>query len=216
MYGKVQSIFPDATVFIIAAGPSVADVDPEDLRGFPTIVVNLSFEVAPWADILYFSDRRFFKWHETGILAFAGMKMTCQTEKRLNHPAILNLRKYKLKGLATDPHYVCTGNNSGYAAINVAFHAGATRIVLIGFDMKSQNGKHHWHEDHPVVYKEKVYQKMCPHFESLVKPLTAAGVECFNTSMDSAITCFPKIPLKKILDECWFREENFLQRVPIV
>jgi len=211
MFGRVQPIFPEATVFVIAAGPSVAEVDLEDIRGFPTIVVNRSFEAAPWADVLYFSDRRFYRWHKEAILAFAGIKFTATHEKHLKHPAITNLRKYKMKGLATDAHYVGTGNNSGYAAINVAYHAGAGRIVLIGFDMKSQNGRQHWHENHPVVYKDLIYAKMIPHFQSLVEPLTAVGVECINTSMDSAITCFPKVPLAKIMDETWFREESQLR-----
>ncbi len=224
MYGRVQPIFPGLTVFVIGSGPSLSEVDLEDLRGFPTIVVNKSYEAAPWADILYFSDRRFYMWYTDAIHTFRGQKFTAVTEKRLNHPAITNLRKYKMRGLATDAGYVCTGNNSGYAAINVAYHAGASRIILLGFDLKSDNGRHHWHSNHPVHFsvsetlseeekaeiwnqrQEKVYRKMVPHFETLVEPLTATGVEVLNTSMDSALTCFPKIPLKQIMDETWFRE----------
>ncbi len=215
MYGRVDVVFPAATVFIIAAGPSVGEVELNDIRGLPTIVVNKSFEAAPWADILYFSDARFFRWYESGILGFAGLKYTGATVKRLSHPAITNLRKHRLKGLALDPTHFCTGNNSGYAAINLAYHTGADRIVLIGFDQQSQNGRHHWHADHPVVYQEKVYRKMIPHFASLVDPLTDAGVECVNTSMDSQITCFPKVPLGTILENCWsLVESHRLQEMP--
>ena len=129
------------------------------------------------------------------------------TERKLNHPAIVNLRKKSFKGLALDPGFVCTGNNSGYAGINVAFHTGARRICLLGFDMKSQDGRHHWHGDHPVAYAEKVYSKQLPHFPSLVQPLSHAGVEVFNCNLDSELKCFPKIPLEKVLEEEWYLAE---------
>ncbi len=214
MYGSVIPIFKDQTVFVVASGPSLLEVDLEQLRGFPVIAINRGFEAIPWADMLYFSDLRFWRWYETGILAFCGTKYTVNSERKINHPAIVNLRKKSYQGLALDPEYVCTGNNSGYAGINVAFHTGARRIVLLGFDMKSQDGRHHWHGDHPVVYADKVYRKMLPHFQSLVEPLSQAGVEVFNCNLDSELKCFPKIPLQKVLEECFYLAEPGLEMTP--
>ena len=40
--------------------------------------------------------------------------------------------------------------NSGAGAINLAYHFGARRILLVGMDMKpGPNGEKHWHPDHP-------------------------------------------------------------------
>jgi len=213
MYGQILRLWPEETVFVVASGPSLVDVDLEQLRGFPVIAVNRGFEAVPWAQFLYFSDARFFRWYEAGILAFTGSKFTVTSERKLNHPAITNLRKFSYKGLALDPHYLCTGNNSGYAAINVAFHTGASRICLLGFDMKSQDGRHHWHGDHPVAYQEKVYRKLLLHFPTLVEPLSKAGVEVFNCNLDSELKCFPKIPLQKVLEECWYLAESDLSEM---
>jgi hypothetical protein len=214
MYGRILRLWPEQTVFVVACGPSLASVDLELIRGFPVIAVNRSFEAVPWADILYFSDARFFRWYETGILAFQAQKYTVTSERKLNHPAITNLRKFSYQGLAGDPHYVCTGNNSGYAAINVAFHTGARRICLLGFDMKSQKGRHHWHGDHPVAYQEKVYRKLLLHYPTLITPLSNAGVEVFNCNLDSDLKCFPLIPLQRVLDECWSSAASELSELP--
>ena len=61
MYGSVLPIFRDQTVFVVASGPSLADVDLEQLRGLNVIAINRSYEAVPWAEILYFSDARFFR-----------------------------------------------------------------------------------------------------------------------------------------------------------
>ena len=96
---------------------------------------------------------------------------------------------------------VRTGRNSGYQCINLAFHLGVSRIVLLGYDMRCDNsGRSHWFGDHPHPTKSTVYQQvMVKHFETLVKPLKARGVEVINCTPGSAIECFPKVPLADLL-----------------
>lgn len=53
------------------------------------------------------------------------------------------------KGLSRDPEWLNRGGNSGYQAINLAYHLGAQKIVLLGYDMSHDNGKAHWFGNHP-------------------------------------------------------------------
>ncbi len=80
----------------------------------------------------------------------------------------------------------------------MAIAAGASRVVLIGYDMKyAVNGKTHWHEGHPVKvpdgYYRNVYTRM---FETL-----KTDVEILNASLDTALTCFVRCDLESILPD---------------
>ena len=40
------------------------------------------------------------------------------------------------------------GGNSGHAAIDLAYNRGATRIILLGYDMQGKDFEAHWHGKH--------------------------------------------------------------------
>lgn len=199
---SVPLLWPGRTVFIIGAGPSLYDMDLTPLRAQPTIAINRMAEVYPWASMLYFSDDRVLRWYRDMVLRFPGVKICGQSRRKVDHPDIINLKRGAKKGLSKNPKVYCHGNNSGYAAINVAYLAGAMRIVLLGFDQKRDDrDRDHCHPDHPVVNRPKVYDKTLPWFETLVDPLTHEGVEVLNCTPDSALRCFPKVPLGAVLED---------------
>ena len=103
-------------------------------------------------------------------------------------------------GLETKPTGIRTGRNSGYQAINLAVHLGAKRIVLLGYDMRFQGKKSHWHGGHPVEIRDTVFENsMLPCFPSLVKPLAKLGVEVLNATPGSALTVFPMVELENVI-----------------
>jgi hypothetical protein len=66
------------------------------------------------------------------------------------YPALQLLQVSGQPGLDLRPGWVRTGGHSGYTAINLAVHLGATRIVLLGYDMMaSPQGAHHFFGAHP-------------------------------------------------------------------
>jgi len=83
-------------------------------------------------------------------------------------------------GLSDDPAFVCTGGNSGYAAINLAYLKGAQQIQLFGYDM---------HPDDHVLYEQ-----WSPRFRSMIPQLKKRGVTVINRNPDSYIDAFPKFP----------------------
>jgi hypothetical protein len=93
------------------------------------------------------------------------------------------------------------GRNSGYQAINLAVHLGAAQIILLGYDMQfGRRGEHHWFGPHPSRVPPPV-DLFLRHFPTLVKPLQQRGVSVVNCSPSTALTCFPRRPLRDELLE---------------
>lgn len=105
------------------------------------------------------------------------------------------LRNSGREGLSTEADGVCNGRNSGYQAVNLAVLAGAKRIVLLGYDMRFQNGKQHWFGNHPIPNVEHDFTQNAKHFRTMVEPLRELGVEVVNCSPGTFIDAFPRVPL---------------------
>lgn len=97
-----------------------------------------------------------------------------------------------------------TGLNGGYQAVNLAITAmgGAAaegKILLLGYDMKYQGEKSHWHGGHPEKVGEDMYKvTYLKYFRELPRHLPK-GVEIINCSNDSRIDCFRRIPVEEAL-----------------
>lgn len=91
------------------------------------------------------------------------------------------------------------GGNSGYQAINLAFHTGAKRIVLLGFDMQRTDGKAHWFGNHPGnMQVPSPYADWLHKFEQLAADLKVQGVEVLNCTRETALTCFERVSLDAV------------------
>lgn len=92
------------------------------------------------------------------------------------------------------------GANSGYQAIGLAWHLGAERIVLIGYDMQRTGGKSHWHGDHPRGLSNAIgVRGWARHFDPLARDLQAGGVDVINCTIETAIDCFPRADLRDVI-----------------
>lgn len=96
------------------------------------------------------------------------------------------------------PNGVGTGQNSGFQAINIAYLAGAHRVLLLGFDMQSRDGKAHWFGDHPIATQESWFSAFLQNFARLARFLPA-GFEIINCTPGGALNCFPRMPLDEAL-----------------
>ena len=157
--------------------------------------VNDAYTLAPWADILYACDSKWWGWHK-GVPGFEGQKYTLAPQAAARWPAIKVLRGSARPGLDPDPGKLCTGRNSGYQAINLAVHLGASRILLLGYDM--QGRQKHFFGVHPDR-STPPFQSCLKAFGTLVEPLKASGVEIINCTRSTALVCFPRRPLEDVL-----------------
>jgi hypothetical protein len=183
----------DEIMYVVAGGPSLHNYDWRRLADKRVIAVNRAYETVPGAEAVYFSDRRFFDWHKTTLLGHAGRLIT---GAKMDHPAVERYTLTGHKGLDLTPGCLRSGNNSGYAAINLAVHLGAKIIILLGFDMCFDGQRTHWHSGYVVANRQKQFSKMLPFFDTLKPALDKIGVTVINACSTSQIEAFVKIPLE--------------------
>ena len=96
------------------------------------------------------------------------------------------------------------GGNSGYQAVNLAYLFGATKIILLGFDMQRTNGEVHYFGNHPY-HKAKqgprpeILHSWCKNFDKLAVDLNKMGVKVINATRQTALTCFPRANIEDIV-----------------
>jgi len=198
-YTKVEPIWKGETVYLIGGGPSLKGFTWNSLRGKKTIAINKALKFYPHADAVYWTDGRVFTWLEEEINNFKGLKYTIRPKAYPGHVNLL--RRGKKFGIETSPNSVAHGNNSGYAAINLAIHLGAKRIVLLGYDMGQTSEGSHFHDGYPVnatgakIYKEQ----FLPGFDILKDALKGKDIQIYNACPTSNLKIFPRITIADAL-----------------
>ena len=197
----VEPKFEGEDVFVIASGFSLRDQDPESLRGKKLIVINHSYRWAPFAEVWFWMDREFFEVARDNIRKWKGLAVTTCTSCKVDMPRKIKLIDTpQVHGLCKDPTGVASGKTSGHSAINLAYHMGAKRIILLGYDMRIQyGGRTHFADDlvseFPWMYKNI----MIPAFPKIAADLEKAGVPVLNATPNSALEVFPKVDLENVL-----------------
>lgn len=191
------------TVAVLATGPSLTPDVAEAVRqaGIRTIAISDAFRLAPWADILWSCDAKWWLQHAQDALKFSGRKATL--DGSCPFPQVYQLQNGGQVGYDERPTHLRTGGNSGHQAVHLAAHLGAARIILCGFDMRIVNGQRHFFGDHPKpLDKNSPYPEFISDFEFLAEALKDRGVQVVNTTPNSALRCFPSASLEKELHRC--------------
>lgn len=196
---------------VVGGGPSLTPEQLGEVRcardaagpaRLRVIAVNDAYRLAPWADLLFFADSKWWGWHKDRpeFKDYKGERCSVfPNGGEIADPEVHLLRYDSAEGLSTDPQYLRTGSNSAYMSVNVAVLAGATRVVLIGVDAKPGAKKQsHWFGDHPDRTKPP-YRHMVQAFREMKPLLDKAGVEVINASPGSAVTAFPQMELGEAL-----------------
>lgn len=197
---RVEPIWAGETVYIIGGGPSLETFNWNSLVGKRTIAINKAILSYPMADAMYWTDSRVYGWYKQDIDKFKGPKYTIR--HHASYPADVKvLRKSNKFGLEESKDALCHGNNSGYAAINLAYLMGAKKIVLLGYDMHNDGTKGHYHDGYPVpVTGDNIYRdQFVPGFQILADLLKQKKVEVYNASVRSSLTVWPRISFDQAL-----------------
>jgi|TARA_Y100000310_G_scaffold335800_2_gene418738 hypothetical protein len=197
----VPQLWKGETVCILGSGPSAKAADADYVHGKARlIVVNNAFRLAPWADLLYACD---FNWwqeyknpRDGGLswVDFEGL-LVSQDARAVD---ALRVPSEDKPGLSLDPLRIHQGANGGYQALNLAVLLGASRVLLLGFDMKGA----HFHQDHPSGLNnpdQQHYARWMENYQTTLPDLKRAGVEVINCTWGSALKCYPKKRLKQSL-----------------
>lgn len=199
MTWSVPRMWEGETIAVLASGPSMSREIADQVRaaGLKAIAINTTFRLAPWADLLHASDHRWWdKYHkETEAIEFAGLKTACE---RTSFKDVNVLTSTGSTGFDDDPSHVRSGGNSGYAAIHIAAHAGAKRILLLGYDMHGD----HWHGRHPEPLRnagDGIFNRWLTWYDTLSPELTKRGIEVVNCTSGSHLKVWPIQPLEQAI-----------------
>lgn len=198
-YSNIEKIWPGETVYLIGGGPSLKNFKWNSLTGKKTIAINKAIKFYPNADAMYWTDGRIYAWHKEEIHEFKGLKYTIRAMPYSTDVKIL--RRGKKFGFEPSPNTISHGNNSGYAAINLAIHLGAKKIVLLGYDMGMTAEGTHFHDGYPVnATSAKIYQEQfLPGFDILKNELRGKDIQIFNASPTSNLKTFTKVTIEEAL-----------------
>lgn len=192
------------TVVCVAAGPSAKEADLELVRGrAKVIVINESWRLAPWADVLYACDPKWWKLRGPKPEEFAGLRVTQDLPYALEAKIKrVGLSHGKNEVLTETPGLLGWGYNSGFHALNMAVQAKAKRVILVGYDMSIARGAH-WHGRHEVGLSNpdaKAVERFRVTLDAQAERLKLLGVEVLNTSARSALVGFRKVDLREALN----------------
>jgi hypothetical protein len=190
----VPKLWPESTVVCIGTGASLTREDVERCHrpDVHVIAVNDAYKMAPWADVLYACDCKWWLWHK-GAPTFAGLKYSL--EKNAARFGVTVLRQAGLNGLEPKPDGLRTGKSSGYQAVNLAVHLGARKIVLLGYDYR---GLTHYFGSHPDG-SHPPHMVCLKHFATLVEPLAQLGIVVINATRHTDLKVFPCQPIEEAL-----------------
>jgi hypothetical protein len=172
---------------VVASGPTATAEPLEPYRDRAKfIVINDSWKLAPWADVLFACDEAW--WHaNNGCPQFKGRRVTASPNCMKQYGIDL---------------FCSTGANSGLRGIYLAQRLGANPICMVGFDMHSRNGVH-WHKPYeherlrnPGANEMRTWRNET---EWAAERFKAKGVFVVNCTPGSALTKYPYIPLGIVL-----------------
>lgn len=198
----IEPIWKGGTAVIIAGGPSfnlkqnrlIAQARMQPASMVRVIAINDAIYGAWWADWLHACDSLWWYHHIQSVHTFPGIKTTLAED--VPEPWVTGyLENTGCEGFDPDPSKCRTGANSAYQAMHIAIHAGVSRIILVGVDMKrSDKGDVHWFGNHPQHFMSdhvNFEKTMIPHFAGLKPALSERGIEVINASPGTALHAFP-------------------------
>jgi hypothetical protein len=193
--------------YLVGGGPSLEGFNWKLLRGRRTIAVNVAFyNFEP--TIIFSMDTRCLNWIVGGTYEnkFPGLRerfekttaykvwlltYTAQLREDIFVVRVLKNYDYGLREFSWDLRAgIGHGNNSGFAAFNLAVLLGANPIYLLGYDMKHKDGKSHFHGGHPIPQDEAKAISYAAAFEKIAPELAKRGIRIINLNPDSGLRCF--------------------------
>jgi hypothetical protein len=193
------------TLTILATGHSLTKAQVNYVKRSVTDVmaINESFLMAPWADYLYAGDTKW--WEHYGELVqqrFNGELFTISkpASEKAPYPEYVegSNRENSAGGLCVARGHVYYGGNSGHVALNLAYHFGYDRVILLGFDLHGG----HWFKDgfRPAhLNRESPYEHFKCTLGAILTDLDNHGVLVYNCTPNSKLPYIPYTPLEEVL-----------------
>jgi hypothetical protein len=208
-----------ATASSLTRGGGAASASSEAALRSPAkarTAVNNAYLLAPWADLLYFADAEWWEWHTRGVRVneldarevayrfaeFGGQKATVDVSANRVQDSSVYVLRTTHERWSEGSDTIATGLNSGYQALNIAGLAGASRVILLGFDMRQDAQlRSNWHNGHARSANAGTLECFAREMDQLAPIVAARGIEVINCTPGSALRAFPRGELESLLPD---------------
>jgi len=189
---------------IMGSGPSLCAGDAAYVRGKARVmVINTSFRMAPWADVLYTNDHDWLGIFLRELYGGFNGEIWCGHPQLAGVEGIHHIPFDKTAvGLKPQPGHIAWGMNSGGAGLSLACnHFAACAVVLLGFDQQWTDGQPRWHGAHPegLQNQKPGFHRWAVWFRQAAADAAAAGIEIINCSRETSLDCFTRKDLRAVL-----------------
>lgn len=150
------------------------------VRHLPTVAVSDAYQIVPWAAAVVACDANWWRQHPAARASAA--------EKWCANGDFKDVPRMRRSGIYTN-------TNSGLLGLYYAVGQGATRVLLLGIDMK---GTHYFgqHKNLPNTPPSR-FQFFIEQFRDASKRI--GSTEVINCNPDSALDVFPRMTLEEAL-----------------
>jgi hypothetical protein len=204
-YWSPEPLFKGETIFCLGGGPSLTAEICARVRGRRSIAVNSSAVLAPWASVLFFTDSGWYEPRRELVANWPGLVVSMsRTAKRELPDKVKRVQgqgdPQALPGFSRGPHVVQQGRSSGHTAVSLAIALGASRVVLLGYDMRFVEGREHFHGEYKGPRDMDIYaREFVPGFAGWSEAARAVGVDIVNATEGSALKEFRFMSLDEVL-----------------
>lgn len=154
----------------------------DSVRGNLVGAINNAYEFAPWAEFLAANDQNWWRNHPAAY-DFSGLKYSANQIKGVQQIHGSN---------------VVRNSNSGVLGLECAKQLGATRIFLLGFDMRGThffgsytNGCGNTSSNTRELHKKQFWQW----------GRSNKNISVINCTPSSALECFPAGDIRRYIDD---------------
>lgn len=200
-FWPIEPLYRGQTIFCLASGPSLTAEICAKVRGRRRIVVNTSCMLAPDADVLFFTDSGWYEPRREIVKNWPGHVMSMSRTAKRELPDKVK----RIQGCG-DPMFppifrpgaafIQQGRSSGHTAVSLAISLGASKVVLLGYDMRVVGDREHHHTEYTGPRDLQQYARdFVPAFNGWYDAARKVGVEIVNATPGSAVTEFPFVDL---------------------
>lgn len=183
------------TAVVLASGPSLSTeqllaVNRARTDGVRAVAVNNTAALATWADIVYFGDYLALRQYLPDVKPATSGEWWTASQAGAQRWQLHLAKSSGKPGLGTERVHL--NGNSGFQAINLATLFGATKVVLLGFDMRpADDGRQHWFGEHPApLVRVCLFDEWIRKARPMAEDAKAQGIDIVNCTPGSALDAF--------------------------
>lgn len=191
-----KNLHKGKNIFVLASGPSLADLDLSLLKNKIVMGLNRSTQIYPTPYYQCVFDHRLFD------LYLEDYKKVRQLFTLENRPLGLPLKLLGGEGFSTDlEEGIYSGYTISYFALQVVVYMGFKRIFFLGLDLKHDGPNTHFFGQDPqtVNHEHTEFPRMIKMLKYGANILSSFDIEVYNCSPTSTLVHFPKITYPEAL-----------------